>query len=363
MDNKTTLNAHNLFAWASGQHRDSIFTLLGNIGISCNFTSMSADEHLILEAMDAEQLCDQWRQRMERPTPADAEAFIRAFLKQLDDNVQLSNVPVLGRTEKRNPSGIWSSDPGGSVSNRSSNTDYWELQLCTQGETLYSEGDNQHLIKSGNLVLIPPGVGCSYLRNPNTNIWQHYWCQFEIQAPWKPWCSLLQNEKSLTILHLEPGATANIAELMQSYIDYSYPEDPQWFNRAIYSRIEVLLVELSAAQPNQPAPLDNRVQNALNYIQQRFREDWGITDLASHCHLSPGRLSVLFKQSLGSSPMSLRDSLRMSEACHLLLNTRKSVSLIGEELGYSDAMHFSRRFSDLIGQSPRQYRSNRHQVH
>lgn len=308
--------------------------------------------------MEAEQLCNQWLKRMERPTPADAEAFIRVFLKQLDDKARLGNLPIIGRTDKRNPRDIWSGASGGSVSNRSGNTAYWELHLCTEGETLYSEGDNQHLIKSGNLVLIPPGVSCSYLRNPNTNVWRHYWCKFDAQAPWKPWCSVLQKEKNLTIMQLEPGATTHIAELMQSYIDYAYPDDPQWFNRAVYSRIEALLVELSAVQPNQPPPLDHRVQNALNYIQQRFHEDWGIADLASHCHLSPGRLSVLFKQSLGSSPMSLRDSLRMGEACHLLLNTRKPVSLIGEELGYTDAMHFSRRFSDLMGQSPRQYRSN-----
>jgi AraC family transcriptional regulator of arabinose operon len=357
MDNKTISNAQKFFAWADGQHHESIFTLLGHLGINCNFTNNAADEQLILEAMNAEQLCNEWRARMKRPTPTDAEAFIRVFLKQLDEKARLANPPIIGRTEKTNPSGIWSSAPGRQVSDRSGNRDYWELHLCTKGETLYTEGDNQHLVKPGTLVLIPPGAGCSCLRNPNTNIWQHYWCHFNTQAPWKPWCSLLQKEEQLTIMQLEPGAAAHIAQLMQSYIDYSYPEDPQWFNRAVYSRIEALLVELSAAQPNQPAPLDKRIQNALGYIQQRFREDWDIAELASHCHLSPGRLSVLFKQSLGSSPMSLRDSLRMSEACHLLLNSRNPVSQIGEELGYTDPMHFSRRFSDLIGQSPRQYRS------
>ncbi len=359
MDNNAISNARKFFAWADGQHHESIFILLTKLGISCNFTSNSSVEQLIFEAMDAELLCDQWRQRMAQPTLAEAEHFIRTFLKRMDNNVRLSRPPMIGKTEKRNSGGVWSSASGRSASNRSDNTDYWDLHLCTEGETVYSDGSEQQLVKSGNLVLIPPGVACSYLRNPNTSTWQHYWCRFDIQPQWKPWCSLLQATGELTIRQLDAGATQHIAGLIQSYIDCSYPDEPQWFNKAIYNRIEALLLELCAAQPNQPAPLDERVQKALSYIQQRFREDWGIADLASHSHLSPGRLSVLFKQSLGSSPMSLRDSLRMAEACHLLLNSRKPVSLIGEELGYTDPMHFSRRFSDLVGQSPSQYRSNR----
>ncbi|MEH6582926.1 MAG: helix-turn-helix domain-containing protein [Halioglobus sp.] len=354
MDNTDVSHAQNLFAWASGQHRASIYTLLSGIGITCNFTNNAADEQSIREAMNAVQLCDQWRQRMDQPSPADAEAFIRFFLRQLDEKVQLARPPIIGRTDKNVPSFA----TGDSASSRSDNTDFWELHLCTEGETVYGEGARQHLIKPGQLVLIPPGVSCSYLRNPSTGIWQHFWCQFDTQASWKPWCSLLHKTDSLNIVQLTPRDTRLIAGLSQSYIDSSYPEDPQWFNRAVYSRIEALLIELCAAQPNPPQPLDSRIQNALNYIQQYFREDWSIVELAALCHLSPGRLSVLFKKCLGTSPMTMRDSLRMNEACNLLLHSRKPIGLIGEELGYTDPMHFSRRFSDLIGQSPKRYRSS-----
>ena len=352
MDNSAITNASKLFAWVSGQQRDSIFTLLANVGISCNFTSMSADERLIYEAMGAQQLCEQWQRRMEKPTPGDAEAFIHTFLRQLDDKVCLTRPPMIGRTDLNNPA----TASGDSRSKRSDNTNYWELHLCTRGETVYGKGNNQHLIKPGNLVLIPPGVHCSYLRTPSTKSWQHFWCQFDALASWQSWCNLLHETGNLTIMQLNADDTRRISELAQGFINYSYPEDPHWFNRAVYSRIEALLIELSAAQPHQAKALDGRVQNALNYIQKNFREEWTIADLASYCHLSAGRLSVLFKKNMGSSPMSLRDSLRMADACSLLRNSQKSVSQIGEELGYTDPMHFSRRFSDLIGQSPRQYR-------
>lgn len=363
MDKMTVSRARDFFAWASGQHTESIFTLLCNIGINCNFTSISADERLILDAMDAGPLRDQWQQRMEQPTPEDAAAFIRVFLQQLDDNVQLTRPPMIGKTEKKNPGEIWSGVSSGVVSHRTSNTDYWELHLCTEGETVYGTGTHQHLVKPGNVVLIPPGIDCSYLMNPNSGTSLHYWCQFDAQTHWQPWCSLLHEQQDLTILQLDSRDTGHLAALLQSDIDYAYPDDPDWFERAVYNRIEALLVELCALRPIPPPPLDSRVQSALSYIQQHFREDWGIVDLASHCHLSPGRLSVLFKQGLGSSPMSLRDSLRMGEACHLLLNSRKSIGRIGEELGYTDPMHFSRRFSELIGQNPRQYRSNGYRGH
>ena len=358
MDNSATESAQKLFAWACGEQHDSLFALLGNIGINCNFTSMAANERLIYDAINSQQLSEQWLQRMGNPTPDDAEAFIRTFLTQLDDKVLLSSPPVIGRTDIDNQA--MASD--NSLSHRSDNTNYWEIHLCTRGETVYGSGSKQHLIKPCNLVLIPPGVRCSYLRTPGTKAWQHFWCQFDTQTSWQTWCTLLHETGGLTIMQLSADDTQRISELAQSFIDYSYPENPPLFNRAVYCRIESLLIELSAAQPHQPPPLDKRVQDALNYIQQYFSEDWGIADLASHCHLSAGRLSVLFKKHLGSSPMSFRDSLRMTEACNLLLNSQKSIGQIGEELGYTDPMHFSRRFSDLLGQSPRKYRSGQYQT-
>ncbi len=358
IDNNAISNAQQLFAWTSGQHQDSFFTLLKNLfGINCNFTSRPMDDQL-REAMGAEQLCGQWRERMAQPTLADAEAFIRTCIIQLEQNAPQVSPPVIGMTEKKR-SEVWATSSGGSVSFRSNSTDHWELQLCTEGETVYSEGAKQHLIKAGNIVLIPPGVNCSILRTPNTSAWHHYWCVFTIQPHWKLWCSLLQHVDGLTVLQLDRYDAKRFSQLIQGYIDYTYPKDPQWCSRAIYNRIESLLVELQAAQPDKPTPLDGRVQSALGFIQQRFRDNWGISDLASHSCLSPGRLSVLFKESLGASPMSLRDTLRMNEACSLLLNSQKSISQIGEETGYKDQMHFSRRFSEIIGQSPRKYRSNK----
>jgi AraC family transcriptional regulator of arabinose operon len=167
----------------------------------------------------------------------------------------------------------------------------------------------------------------------------------------------LQKTDALTVLQLSPADTQRIAQLIQNCIDYSYPKTVEWFNRSLYNHIESLLIEIQALQPDKPAPLDKRVQNALYYIQNNYRADWGIAELAAHSHLSQGRLSVLFKESLGLSPISMRDSLRMNDACDLLINSQHSIRHIGEELGYKDPMHFSRRFSELVGQSPRQYRS------
>mgnify|MGYP000451080598 CR=1 FL=1 len=358
MDKTTVSNAQELFAWAKGEHTDSFFALLEKaFGIHCNFISMPLDERLRV-AMDAERLCEQWGARMAQPSQQDAENFIRSCLNNLDQSAPSESPPAIGKVE-RNNSDFWGKVAGEPASTRSDRTKNWELQLCTEGDAVYREADKQHVISAGSLVLVPPGVSCSYFRSRS---WHHYWWILDIQPHWRSWCSLLQKNDSLTVLQISPEDTRRIAQLIQSCIDYTYPKTAEWFNRSLYNNIESLLIEIQALQPDKPAPLDKRVQNALSFIQNNYRTDWGITELTAHSHISPGRLSVLFKESLGLSPMSMRDSLRMNDACELLINSQKSIRQIGEELGYKDPMHFSRRFSELVGQSPRKYRTTHHRA-
>ena len=53
---------------------------------------------------------------------------------------------------------------------------------------------------------------------------------------------------------------------------------------------------------------------------------------------------------------------RIEAAKNLLVNTRLSVSEVGVRVGYPDAYHFSKRFKEIVGMSPKQFRDQFVQV-
>jgi AraC-like DNA-binding protein len=63
-----------------------------------------------------------------------------------------------------------------------------------------------------------------------------------------------------------------------------------------------------------------------------------------------------FTNEVGSSPAIWRTRRRMEAACHMMQYGQLTFAQISEQPGYSDEHHFSKRFKQIIGISPSEYR-------
>ena len=124
---------------------------------------------------------------------------------------------------------------------------------------------------------------------------------------------------------------------------------------------------LDAAEPSEqershvtpPAAAQSRaVAEALQFIQQNYAHDVGLSDIAAAAHLSPFHLARLFKQTLGVSPYQHVIQVRVNSARHLLSagSGRRSLAEIASAVGFSDQSHLTRHFKRLTGVTPSQYR-------
>jgi AraC-like DNA-binding protein len=94
----------------------------------------------------------------------------------------------------------------------------------------------------------------------------------------------------------------------------------------------------------------------VNYIHHHLSEAITVEAIAQHLYLSRPYLSAKFKQETG---MTLTDFIlreKTAEAKYLLRHTDKSLSAIGDYLGFSSQSHFSKVFRRYAGCSPSAYR-------
>lgn len=93
------------------------------------------------------------------------------------------------------------------------------------------------------------------------------------------------------------------------------------------------------------------------YIENHFKENLTLDQLASVAHVNKYYLSHSFSKEYGISPINYLLSCRIKESEYLLSETSLPVSQIAGMLGFSSLSYFSQRFRRHFGVSPRQYRA------
>ena len=99
-----------------------------------------------------------------------------------------------------------------------------------------------------------------------------------------------------------------------------------------------------------------RIQEALNFIVERYASPISVPELADLAHMSRCYFSTQFKQATGLSPHAYLLHFRLHIARQLLYDTTDSIESIGARCGFSDASSFIRAFRKEEGVSPFVYR-------
>lgn len=105
-----------------------------------------------------------------------------------------------------------------------------------------------------------------------------------------------------------------------------------------------------------PAPTHPAVVVGMRRLEERLAHPWTLGELADHLHVAPSYLVRLFKAAVGLPPMAYLAQQRAERASRLLLGTDHPVSRIGQEVGWSDANYFARRFKAHYGLTASEYR-------
>lgn len=102
--------------------------------------------------------------------------------------------------------------------------------------------------------------------------------------------------------------------------------------------------------------VDASIQQAMNYICHNYSAPLTLNDVAAQLHLNPSYFSKKFKKINGFSFKEYLNTVRISHAEKLLLETKKNMTEIAFECGYDNSNYFGDAFKRLNGISPTDFR-------
>ncbi len=241
-----------------------------------------------------------------------------------------------------------------------------ELLLLLEGDALVCVDDRSYAAHSGDVIFVPPyTLHAAYtLESPH--------CHF-IALVFQLSALSLNANKILEETYLTPmekgivrfpehfsspdGWQGEIRRLMNEVTRYR--EIPQ---RDCDLLIRGKLLEIwhhmsrHACHTFLGNPDYDRLQPAIHYIREHYRNSITVAELARQCSLSVSRFSFLFQKEMHMSAIPYLQEYRIRQSCALLLSSNMTVAAIAMETGFGNLSNFNRNFMRTVGCTPTEFR-------
>jgi AraC family L-rhamnose operon transcriptional activator RhaR/AraC family L-rhamnose operon regulatory protein RhaS len=163
------------------------------------------------------------------------------------------------------------------------------------------------------------------------------------------------------VLRLEPKDLCRIEALALRIVDESRKR-PKGFRLMALARLFQLITELSRLYDRPltaPSALAHRLAGVIKYLESHIQEEIDFDEVSEKFHLSKRSFYRLLTSVTGQSPLAYLRTCRLKEAARLLQETDRPVTEIAYDVGFRDSSHFSRRFHEMFGQTPSDFRNQK----
>jgi AraC-like DNA-binding protein len=254
----------------------------------------------------------------------------------------------------------------------------YELTHIVRGEGMRFVGDSVEPFEAGDLVLIGPQM-------------PHYWiCQDSVESRGGPAeaqvCHFLHN--FLGDSFWDRPEFASVARLLDRARFGAVLEQEQARQiapqicelrrlapaRRVLALLDILIslsesvedLRLLASPAYKPKLKDSdiaRLDRVFQLVNKQHARDISLSEAAKTAALSETAFCRYFRSQTGKTFTQFTNEVRIGQACHALLNSDDLIISIAQDCGFRNLSNFNRRFREITGTTPRDYRKRRAPQH
>ena len=100
----------------------------------------------------------------------------------------------------------------------------------------------------------------------------------------------------------------------------------------------------------------DQIDSIVSRITEHLSEPLSAADIAGELGMSESRFSRFFHRATGNTFTDFVNRVRINRACQLLMESDRLITDICYVVGFNNIANFNRRFRDIKGMTPREYR-------
>lgn len=236
--------------------------------------------------------------------------------------------------------------------------EYFELYYLENGHRYHIINDSIYSLNAGDFVIFPPYV-MHHSYDKNDVSFKRLLIYFKPEVVIIP--------EILSKLSISPGIYklnnksskyihSKLVEILAEQNNMNiYCEEAM---KMILNQLLIEIIRHKSESLNTTVEKQDRITQILSYLRQNYAEHIVLEDLAAKFYVSPYYLCREFKYYTNSTIIQYVNTLRVTRAQRILMETDKSITDISIEVGFSNITHFERVFKSIVGITPSKYRKH-----
>ncbi len=231
---------------------------------------------------------------------------------------------------------------------------YFEIYLLDAGTCSYFIDNKVYQMKSGDLVLIPPGILHKANYTHEANARRLIWCS----AQYVPQ-DVADRLPDMPHFYRNPALLSEITAILEQ-IEREGTREDGFTEHVLMHYMHLFFYTLVRGSEGCAHAICGNpyIEQAVLYIKAHYDRALPLAEVARHIAVSPEHLSRVFKKETGFGFSEYLTALRLQRAEAMIKeNPKRRISAVAFVCGFNDSNYFSEKFKQVYGYSPVQLRA------